>query len=441
MKTSGEFEGWESADEVLQFARAAGHDPTRSQLVRWHKRGVIPRPRTRYQHGRRGLETLYPPGTARLVVDVCEIEVRRRGLETANWQLWWLGHDRDMAEIRSYLEKVCRDYDRTLSKFRGLVRSNAKVPGSSYSVRGYFRESPDAPPPLGTIRRHLNWGGRRDFDRFLELALRSMLGDATPPSAEECVLFEHALHFDEARLFPLKGARNWWEPEDGSAVTWMATFLSRPLVERLQEASDEDLLEARRLATQFFEFVLTFGEVMNWIFKREHGLGFGFVGKLVGRLLDEPGRQALMLLVFDAARRDRVLGKGLVELAPMFDHWTTEGYQAWQGVRLLASEVPAMSELLSPNRLRESFRSVKGQERLNQELVALRALHADEIDAVVARHPEVFPTNNELGETQRPAIELPESSGRDGAPGGAVTPPGLAQGGLAPWTDPRLPTP
>ncbi len=277
-------------------------------------------------------------------------------------------------------------------------------------MRGYFRESPDAPRPLGTIRRHLNWGGGRDFDRFLEIALRSMLGDATLPSVEERVLFEHALRFDEARLFPLQGARDSWEPEDGSALTWMAAFLSRPLVERLQEASDEDLLEARRLTKQFFEYAVTFGEVMNWIFKREHGLGFGFVGKLVGRLLDDPGRQAVMLLVFDAARRDPVLSKNLVQLAPVFDQWATEGYRSWQGIRVLATEVPAMSDLLSPNRLRESFRNPKGQERLNEELVAFRALHADEINAVVARHPELFPPSSELGEGQQPEIELSETN-------------------------------
>jgi hypothetical protein len=200
------------------------------------------------------------------------------------------------------------------------------------------------------------------------------------------------------------GSRDGWETENGSAVTWMATFLSRTLAERLQEASDEDLLEARRLTRQFFEFVLTFGEVMNWIFKREHGLGFGFVGNLLERLLDDPSRQAVMLLVFDAARRDPVFSNGLVQLVPVFDQWTREGYRSWQGIRVLASEVPAMSELLSPNRLRESFRNPKGQERLNEELVAVRALHAQEIDAVVERHSQLFPPTKELGGGQEPAI-------------------------------------
>jgi hypothetical protein len=403
VSTNGGFEGWESADEVLQFARAAGHDPSRYQLARWHKSGVIPRPRTRYLQGRRGLETMYPPGTSDLVVDICELEVRRRGLGTAAWQLWWLGHDREMAEIRSYLEKVCRDYDKTLAKMRGLVRSDAKVPGSSYTVRGYFRGSPDLKAPLGTIRRYLNWGGRGEFDGFLEMVLRSLLGDTAPQSLEEHVLFQKAFHFDQARLFPVLGSRDRWETENSSAVTWMATFLSRPLAERLQEASDEDLLEARRLTRQFFEFVVTFGEVMNWIFKREHGLGFGFVAKLLERLLDDPSRQAVMLLVFDAARRDPALRKNLVQLAPVFDQWTREGYRSWQGIRVLATEVPAMSELLSLSRLRESFRSPKGQERLNEELVAFRALHTGEIDAVVERHPDLFPSTDELGEGQEPA--------------------------------------
>jgi len=399
VSTIDEFEGWEPADDVLRFAAAAGQDVSRAQLVRWHKHGVIPRPRTRYESGRRGLETLYPPGTSVLVVDVSELHVRRHGLKAVTWQLWWSGYERDMTEVRAYMEKVCDDYDKTLDKIRRLVRSERLVPGSRWTVRGYLRDSPDVPAPFGTIRRRLNWGGARDFDVFVNLILRAMVGDTVQPSPSECEIFERALCFDGARQTPLHGSREWWEQEDGSAVVWMGRFMSRPLVERLKEASDDDLLEARNVARKFFQYVVTFGEVMCWIFGRR-GLGFGFIGKFVERFLGDPDRQAMIVLVFDSARRDPVLSKGLLELGPTMESWNTEGYKGWQQLRLLAAEVPAVAELLSPTRLRESFKNSKGQDRLSQEVAAFRTLHADEIDAVVKQHPELFPPVSDPDQTQ-----------------------------------------
>jgi hypothetical protein len=388
------WDGWESADDLIAYAASAGFDITRTQLVRWHKAGLIPRPKTRYQPGRRGAETIYPPGTSAVLLEVCLLQLPRQPLEVTRWRLWWSDNEQDMADIRRILGEFCTEFDKTFATMRKLLRSNKRLPSSKWTFRGYLNRSPELAAPLGTIRRRLNWGSRQEFERFVDLLLGAVLGDETPLSDNDAEIFDRALRFDQARRVPLHGSTDWMPMSAGSAFPWMARFASEPLRDKLDRLSDEELIAARDEARDFITWAISFGEIMQWLFGR-WGLGFGFLARALQRVVADAKSQAFMLLVFQAAKHDPELGEGLETLRPTFDEWNTTGYPNWKRLMFLADQLPSIRPMLTPERFRAAFKSPRGNEANEADIRAFRKVHAAEIDAVIAAHPEVFPPKEE----------------------------------------------
>jgi len=381
---------WEPAEELLAYAKAAGFSVSRTQLVRWHKRGLIPRPRLRYIQGRRGAQTLYPPGTSKPLLAVCELEAIRRPLDHVGWELFWDGHERDMTEIRSFIRSICDDFESTQAKLRLAVRTGKALPGSRWKVRDYLTTSTDLDKPLGTIRRRLNWRGRNEFGRFVDLLLQALVGKEPQIRPGDADIVDRAFRFDEGRRVPLHGSTEWLPPQDGAAFKWMAKFVSRPLREVLDEASDSDLIAARDDARALANFIVSFGEIMEWAFGRA-GLGFGFLGRVMDRFLQDPKRQAFIVLQLYALRMDPDLGTNVRDFRVTADDWNDSGYPAWRRLRLIADELPAAQAVVGEARIREAFKSPRGWENLVGEVEVFRTEHSAEIDAIISAHPEVFP--------------------------------------------------
>jgi len=397
------WDGWESADDLLAYAAAAGHPVTRTQLIRWHKRGLLPRPRARYFHGRKGAETYYPPGTSAVLLQVCELTSRTKSLDAVAWQLWWAGHDRNMDEVRDFMANVFADLERTLAKVRKAVTLNEKYGKSNLTVRRYMNESPDLPAPLGTMRRRLNWGDRQEFPVLVDSLLRAMLGDASPPSDDEINALDRALRFDEGRVLPLRGSAGWNPAPDGAALTWMANFMSQPLAKTLASASDHDLVIARDRAIALISFTTTFGETMSSLFPRS-GLGWGFIGKAMDRLTSNVKNQAFIVLVLHAFRGDSEFGDPFAEIQNTIDEWNADGYANWNRIRFLTEQLPELRTVLSESRIREAFKSPRGFDSLAGEVVDFRMDHAADIDALVIAHPEIFGIQIASEPTEPPPI-------------------------------------
>src|SRR6185312_3198062 len=81
----------EPSAELLARATAAAHHVSETQLARWHRAGLLSRPRRRSLGRGRGTQTLYRAGTGDQLLALCEIHKRHKKLETVGWQLWWRG--------------------------------------------------------------------------------------------------------------------------------------------------------------------------------------------------------------------------------------------------------------------------------------------------------------------------------------------------------------
>lgn len=90
-KTEGSGGEKESLSEVLERAEAAGYAVSERQLKRWRDEGLVPSP-DKVGLGRgKGTVALYPPGTARRVIEIARALEEERSLGRAAWHLWFQG--------------------------------------------------------------------------------------------------------------------------------------------------------------------------------------------------------------------------------------------------------------------------------------------------------------------------------------------------------------
>jgi hypothetical protein len=380
---TSDWEGWESADEVLAFVEANGGKLSRSQLVRLHKQGVISRPSvTVHQHTKK--------------------------LDEVSWLLWWEHDAEQLRSARTYLVKTCTGFDK---RVRWLRRAFANKRGESSDLAervSYRLYEGNLPPPFGRIRARL--GKRANeataFEDFTVLLLGTVLGDG-PVATEQQELFEAALGFDEARVTPLAGSTGWMEERHGEAISWMAKFLETPLRDVADEMTDDELISARDEAQRFLGFMVSSGEAMRRIFGG-FGLGFGLAGRAAAYVLQRPSSQAFAVVLFHRLRTDPEMTEGFQVLRPTIDEWTTTGYPAWKALRVLAAEIPEIGRVLTPAHIATALRKPKGLQHLTVEVAAVRARHAAQIDVVVAAHPELFTRSGELAKsTELPNEDAP----------------------------------
>jgi hypothetical protein len=104
----------QTRDEVLQAAREADCQVSADQLARWHRAGLLPRPRQQALGRGRGTVTLYPAGTSAQVIALCRIKSQHRNLNRAAFQLWWEGFGVDEAQVRAPLLKAAAEVNGVL---------------------------------------------------------------------------------------------------------------------------------------------------------------------------------------------------------------------------------------------------------------------------------------------------------------------------------------
>lgn len=107
----------EPASEVLARAREAGHRPSTAQIARWHRAGLLRRPRQRPLGRGKGTETVYAFGTGDQLVALCEIHFREkvRRLADIGWRLWWRGFTVDDEYWRPELKAAAANCDHAIN--------------------------------------------------------------------------------------------------------------------------------------------------------------------------------------------------------------------------------------------------------------------------------------------------------------------------------------
>jgi hypothetical protein len=97
---------YESSQHLLLLAQNHGYEVSAAQLARWHRAGLLPRPRQQALGRAQGTQTLYPPGTGEQLLFLCSLRSHQRRLTLLAWKLWWAGYPVSLPVIRRQLQKA-----------------------------------------------------------------------------------------------------------------------------------------------------------------------------------------------------------------------------------------------------------------------------------------------------------------------------------------------
>jgi hypothetical protein len=126
----------ELLDDVLAAARAADHVVTANQLRRWHRKGLLPRPKQKGVARGLGSIVVYPPGTSAQLIALCKLLAQHKKLERAAWPLWWQGFPVAEHYVRDPLTRLVASLTEIRKWTRGL---EASAPNSDESKKAYDR--------------------------------------------------------------------------------------------------------------------------------------------------------------------------------------------------------------------------------------------------------------------------------------------------------------
>ena len=207
-------EPWEDADDLCALAAARGLTVDRDGLRRFHRAGVVERPR-QHSRGALGSQTLYPPGTATVLLEALEIHRKQRNLGTVAWAMWWRGLTRPELAARKQLTTFAQ---KLIGLERRLVSTEGNLTEEAEGVLDRARTA-RLSKPLRQMRRR---AGADRFDEVVQALLYVASGQVTALGPETLGQLEHAMGLDRARTDILGSINGPWL--DGDVYQDMVTI-------------------------------------------------------------------------------------------------------------------------------------------------------------------------------------------------------------------------
>ncbi len=340
-----------TSKELLSLAETHGYDVTDHKLARWRHEGLLQSPEQRALGRGRGTQTVYPPGTSEQLLALCAIHDHERRLDYVAWYLWWADYDVSLDRIRSFISSVTVEWDRHAPELmdprRGPTDAGYKM--ASRAARERLGQ------PLSGVRRRV---GKERFGIFLSVLLEAISGafdrfsvEITGNSKEdERGIVERGLGLKQADAVP------GLEMDIEACLRSMGWLTGKgSLQKELGCLTDEQLLEARNEVRSWLALLGGYGLMFeSWLGKWGP---FGLVSAM-GRMVRDMGaqEQALWTLVWAIARYrgPADLRKGLKAHGRPTPEMET-GLRDWERLARLRQEVPALSRVLTPQRIKQGF--------------------------------------------------------------------------------------
>ncbi len=170
----------ETAEALIARLSSHGYTVTKTELARWHRAGLLPRPQRRSLGRGRGMISIYPPGTMDQLLALCTIHRSEKRLPYVAWRLWWEGYTIPLSSIQEFLEGVRTQWQRGIEELRHLQERPeqlSKLLGRTAVMR--FSQK-----TLAQARKRV---GRENFPTFMrvlaDVGSGTFEGYATDPEA------------------------------------------------------------------------------------------------------------------------------------------------------------------------------------------------------------------------------------------------------------------
>jgi len=331
---------------------------------------LLPEPVVRRLGKARGTQSVYPPGTGEQLLALCAIHADERRLDHVAWHLWWADYDVSSESVRRFIASVVAEWDKQAQEL--IDPETGELSEAGWDLVDEATNKRLA-RPLSWVRRRAR---TKSFDTFIRVVLEALLGrfEGFSQEPKEGNVQDDERHILEKGL-ELKQANNGpWPKIDIEAclrdMGWLARMGS--LRQQLDDLTDEQLIEARNEARSWLALLGGYGLMFErWLGRRGP---FGFVSML-GRMVRDMGaqEQALFTLVWAIARYvgPAHLREGL-EAHGKPTQEMEDGLREWERLERLGGEVPALSKVLTPQRIKAgfiaAFRGPQELKRFEEEL-------------------------------------------------------------------------
>lgn len=252
----------ETRGALLTLAQQNGYSISSTQLVRWHRAGLLPRPRQLPLKETRGTHSVYPCGTGQQLLLLCKLRTTERRFSHLAWQLWLAGYPVDPHLIRAQLARATlrlARWRRWFADFKHAIDAK-DISGEALDLIEHYAAGDLHSQPLRRIRKRT---GRQHFPTFLRL-----LAELATEQASEVI----GDYDERERLFDLRILalglgleKRFVQKKDPLEYYLVQVFMPqlRWLFRRLQEVRWEQLLES---ATDF-DLLQTRDELCTWLMR------------------------------------------------------------------------------------------------------------------------------------------------------------------------------
>jgi hypothetical protein len=232
---------YERSEDLLTLARQHGYSITTTQLVRWHRAGLLRRPRQEPLLGARGTCSLYPVGTGEQLLLLCSLRTTERRFSHLAWQLWLAGYPVALPIIRAQLECAAQRFAHWMlwfDRFKQALHPQ-DASGETLDLIEHFGVADLHSQLLRRIRKRI---GRERFPTFLRILVELATGSSDETA---CVYDEYERHLDLRILARGLGLEKRFVQKQDPLEYYLVQFLMpqvRWLFTRLQEIRWEGLL-------------------------------------------------------------------------------------------------------------------------------------------------------------------------------------------------------
>ncbi|MEQ9506076.1 MAG: hypothetical protein RLO80_07370 [Hyphomonas sp.] len=276
-----------SASEIIERAAARGYGITQTQLARWHRAGLLPKP-VRVHPGR-GSVSKYPGGAQFLAIEIADLLQRKpkRNLDWVGWQLWMFAMEVPERYWRPHLRRAFNQNRDAANKFLALLDTDDDERQAEI-IKAFLRAD-DIPDSVRRMRKTV---GEKDFGLFLVFMSNVLEGDPTGVSVHrgtkagdhlaEVRMLDRAMGFVRARMDYAEGGSPWLTGDSSDIFRDLAPALAKIRDQDFFESlTQTDLLEARDELYYLRNIIVSIQEAVAKAPNDKNAFGLKFAARLL----------------------------------------------------------------------------------------------------------------------------------------------------------------
>ena len=356
----------EPAFQLIERARAAGFPTSETQLARWHRAGLLPRPRQRSLGRGNGTQSVYPAGTTLQLLALCGHRQSVRALPDLGWCLWWDGYPVDQSLVVEFLTTVGNELDKLLAIGAGFF--SPAVDGGANQQHSLTRAAlvqQRLPPILAQARRRT---GRDRFPDAIQQLFDLVFSDqdATPTTADE-QLVATALGLNRAKKDWMAGVGSLLPSDILPSLSVALGHIGKVRFADVPRRAPFHEVEIARDEWRALRGVITsVGSLLGHV-GGQYAFGLAAAGQIFSSM---PLRWcAMMFLVWCRLREIPEFQQGGAAILDAANKAEIDrGTEAYQTVQHIRTEIPALRDVLSDQRLKRALANKREWARIASDI-------------------------------------------------------------------------